>query len=59
MPRLKAHKYRVVGQNAVAGHAPGATFTAAYSAEHEQYLITAGHVERVAGEQPSHEKEQH
>lgn len=50
MPRARAKKplpktYRVVGDREVAGHTPGETFTANYSAEHEQYLIQAGHVE--------------
>lgn len=47
MSRDKGKRYRVVGPNRVAGHLPGETYKADYSAEHEQYLITAGHVEIV------------
>ena len=39
--------YRVVGPRKVDGRLPGETYEADYSAEHEQYLITAGHVELV------------
>ena len=38
-------RYRVVGGHPVDGHPPGDTYEADYSAEHEQYLITAGHIE--------------
>ena len=43
----KRTTYRVVGGHVVDGHPPGDTYKADYSAEHEQYLITAGHVEIV------------
>lgn len=45
MPRPQT--FRVVGNHPVDGHQPGATFQAAYSKQHRQYLITAGHVELV------------
>ena len=40
--------YRVVGPNRFDGHDPGSTYKANYSPEHEQYAITAGHIEIVA-----------
>jgi hypothetical protein len=43
----KSKRYRVIGRHAVDGHLPGDTYSAAYSDEHEMYLIQAGHVEPV------------
>jgi hypothetical protein len=47
MSKPKRKTYRVTGPHAVDGNAPGTEYQAAYSAAHEQYLITAGHVEIV------------
>lgn len=38
---------KVVGRNAVMGHATGETFTATLTAEQEQFYVTGGHLEVV------------
>lgn len=45
--------YRVSGTQAIDGHAPGDEFKAAYSPEHERYLLTGGHIERVQSGKPA------